>query len=164
MKKWDYTATTSNIYRLPHHLGLSLVPETAYSHYGRIRNAIDLVLTQGTPVFSALDGIVEKVMDRFEDNGKPERRFLPKANMVIIGHKNNEHSAYVHLRQNSITVAVGQVVRQNQLIGHAGLSGYTSFSHLHFEVYLYDDEFDNPTLLVQFRHSGKIFSMRSPNK
>ena len=44
---WDYIIETKNIYRLPHHLGLQLKPEIAYSHRGRTKNAIDFKIPFG---------------------------------------------------------------------------------------------------------------------
>ncbi|MDP3734581.1 MAG: M23 family metallopeptidase [Nanoarchaeota archaeon] len=164
MKKWNYETKTKNIYRLPHHLGPKILPEEAPSHRGRFHNSIDFKLPFGTPVYAALEGIVTEVVDQCEDDGRLERTFLPKSNSVQIRHLHHEFSYYVHLQKESIRVEEGQEVNKNQFLGLVGLSGYTGYSHLHFEVYQENKQFHDPTLLVQFRYRGKLFILRSPNK
>jgi len=165
--KWDYSRKTVNIYRLPHHFGPKLQSEIAYEHKARMRNAIDFKLDVGTTIVAALDGIVEQVADEFEDNGRLERTFLGKSNYIIIEHHNNEFSLYVHLKKDSTKVKEGQLVRMNQQIGKVGLSCFTSYPHLHFEVWtprLTRNQHRDPTLLVRFKHRGKIFTVRSPTE
>ena len=163
MNFWNYSRQTKNIYRLPHHKGRELQPAVAPSHTGRMQNAIDFRLEIGTPVFTALDGIVEETIDLFEDNGRLDRRLYCKANYVIIRHPWNEYSVYAHLKKRSIAVKPGQQVRQNQLIGLVGLSGFTSYPHLHFEVYTRTARYDDPTLLLRFKFRNSIFTLRSDN-
>lgn len=164
MAKWDYSTTTKNIYRLPHHLGLKIQPEAAPSHRGQFQNAIDFALEFGTSVYAALDGIVEEVTDQFDDHGRLEAKCAGKDNSVVIRHTHNEFSYYVHLKKSSIAVKEGQKVTENQFLGLVGLSGFTGYPHLHFEVYKKNKEFNHPTLLVQFKYRNRIFTMRSPNK
>ncbi|GEM_PF-5595753 len=163
MPKWNYERRTRNIYRLPHHLGLAVLPEVAPSHLLSMHNVIDFRLPIGTAVFAALDGIVEVAIDHFEDNGRTEHEFFRKCNYLILKHPYNEYSVYAHLQQGSIAARVGEHVRKNQQIGVVGLSGFTSYPHLHFEVYKKNEEFGDPTLLVQFEFRKRIFTMRSPN-
>jgi murein DD-endopeptidase MepM/ murein hydrolase activator NlpD len=41
---------------------------------------------------------------------------------------------YNHLRRNSLTVEVGEVVVPGQMLGYIGSSGYSPYPHLHFSV------------------------------
>ena len=161
MKKWNYNRKTRNIYRLPHHFGLRLQPESALSHTGSFHNAVDFDLPIGTPIYSALDGIIEMIENDFDIWG-PDKRFVKYANLVTIKHPYNEYSCYAHLKKNSVVVEEGQKVKQNQLLGLVGLTGFTTKPHLHFEVF--KDVKGFPTLLVQFEYRNKIFTMRSPNE
>ena len=57
-----------------------------------------------------------------------------KGNHVIIKHKFNEYSYVGNLMPNSVTVKVGDKVKQGQVIAKCGNSGYTSEPHLHFQL------------------------------
>ncbi len=42
---------------------------------------------------------------------------------------------YWHLQKDGVLVNIGDTVKQGQLIGYSGNTGYTAFPHLHFQVY-----------------------------
>lgn len=54
----------------------------------------------------------------------------------MIAHKNDEYTAYEHLRYRGSEVNESQRVRTGQLIGYTGNTGYTFEPHLHFEVFV----------------------------
>lgn len=53
-------------------------------------------------------------------------------NLVIVEHDDDWLSYYAHLDE--IAVEVGQTVRQGELLGGAGTTGYSTGPHLHFEL------------------------------
>jgi murein DD-endopeptidase MepM/ murein hydrolase activator NlpD len=53
-------------------------------------------------------------------------------NLVILDHRNGWRSYYAHLTE--ISVEVGQEVRQGETLGGAGTTGYSTGTHLHFEL------------------------------
>lgn len=93
-------------------------------HYG-----MDIVLGQGSPVFSAADGVVFLA----RDGGAHGYSY------VLIGHRGGTATLYGHLSK--ITVTTGQDLRQGEAVGLSGgaVGAYgsgptTTGSHLHFEV------------------------------
>lgn len=60
---------------------------------------------------------------------------------TTINHGDGYSSLYAHMVSNE--VSVGDYVTQGQVIGHVGLSGWTTGAHLHFEI-LYNGSNVNP--------------------
>lgn len=88
------------------------------------RNAIDLASCtgQGSPVYAAAGGIVLRAgYDRIGGN------------RVTIQHANGVVTYYGHL--GSMQVKPGQTVYQGQQIGTQGNTGFSTGSHLHFDVF-----------------------------
>lgn len=96
-------------------------------------------MARGVDVLAAAEGIVLAVRDG-EPDVAVERRGLDAVrgrecgNGVVIAHENGLRTQYCHLRRGSLRVVPGQRVRTGELLGLVGLSGKTSFPHLHFEV------------------------------
>ncbi|WP_419902395.1 M23 family metallopeptidase [Kiloniella sp.] len=95
----------------------------------------------GYPVVSAASGKVEVIQDGISDRAlnQEEVKFLsgapPKrSNSVVINHGNGWRTLYGHLRQGSVIVKPGQEVSRGSVLGLVGLSGSTSFPHLHFHL------------------------------
>lgn len=86
---------------------------------------IDIVAPRGTPIYAALDGIVE-VISR---NGIGFRGY---GNVVVINHKNELWTLYAHC--NSFKVKRGQAVKQGQQVASVGRTGRSTANHLHFEI------------------------------
>ncbi len=55
-------------------------------------------------------------------------------NCIAILHSDGVVSIYGHLKQNSIKVKLGDLVKAQQEIGQVGVSGSSFFPHLHFEI------------------------------
>lgn len=55
-------------------------------------------------------------------------------NHIIIEHPGGEYSAYLHLKENSLRVRVGETVTRDQHIADVGNSGDSFGAHLHFQI------------------------------
>ncbi|MFD1604102.1 M23 family metallopeptidase [Flavobacterium artemisiae] len=58
----------------------------------------------------------------------------PFGNYIVIDHLNGEFSFMLHLKKNSIIVALGDTVIRGQKVGLAGNSGYSTGPHLHYHL------------------------------
>ncbi len=85
----------------------------------------------GVPVFAALDGTVVQTRDGEKDRNTVWAG-LP-ANYVALDHGEGHITTYYHLRKNSVSATVGQVIKAGTQIGLTGSSGNSSAPHLHFE-------------------------------
>ena len=93
----------------------------------------------GIAVRAAADGRVRAIREGVEDGGgkRPgDDRFRGQecGNGVLIEHQGNWQTQYCHLKQGSILVAPGQIVKSGTHLGMVGLSGRTEFPHLHFTL------------------------------
>jgi len=86
------------------------------SHIG-----LDIAARMWDPIVAVADGVVV-----FAEWGGGY------GNLVIVDHGNDWRSYYAHLSE--IVVEVGQEVRQGELLGGAGSTGYSTGPHLHFEL------------------------------
>jgi murein DD-endopeptidase MepM/ murein hydrolase activator NlpD len=105
------------------------------AHFGKLKNAIDLVVPKNTPVLAAADGVVTFVRDD-SNIGGPDPSYWIYSNFVSIRHLNGEFTRYDRLDFGSSTVRPAQYVRKAQVLGRVGLSGYTYLPHLHFQVFI----------------------------
>jgi murein DD-endopeptidase MepM/ murein hydrolase activator NlpD len=86
----------------------------------RPHRGIDYSAPTGTPVYAAGDGRV--VQSGFSPSN---------GNFVVIQHSNDFTTKYLHLSRRS--AKVGTRVKQGQLIGAVGSTGYATGPHLHYE-------------------------------
>jgi murein DD-endopeptidase MepM/ murein hydrolase activator NlpD len=105
---------------------------------------LDIAGPDGTPVHAAADGIV--VYAGLAVLGDPTQSY---GNCVVIEHNGHLSTLYGHMQigLHGLQVQVGQVVRQGQVIGYEGQTGFATGPHVHFEMRLDNEEFD-PLLLV----------------
>lgn len=118
-------------------------PLTYNNHKGTdIRLKTVRQMEDGVGVLAAADGKVVKLRDGikdqyFGDYPKDQQSKVRKqglGNAVILSHGDGWSSIYSHLKKGSLQVAEGQSVRQGDLLGYVGMSGLTSFPHVHFQV------------------------------
>ena len=108
--------TTKNTSRAP--VTGPLSQGFTYYHPG-----IDVEQAFDSPIHPFLDGVVYEA--GFQGGGY--------GNYVLLDHKNGYFSLYAHL--NHILVTKDEGVTQDTVIGTVGLTGNTTGSHLHFEIY-----------------------------
>ncbi len=130
-----YSPWESSQYVLPYPVGeahiVSQANCTAFSHSGLLRYAYDFEMPIGSSVAAVRDGVVTFVREQYAD-GDFERLH---SNLVQIQHFDGTYSVYEHLTRQGALVAVGEPVRQGQLIGLSGNTGLTAgLPHLHLDV------------------------------
>jgi murein DD-endopeptidase MepM/ murein hydrolase activator NlpD len=106
------------------------------AHVGKLRNAIDFIVTENTPVLAAADGVVTLVKDDSYIGG-PSIKYWHDSNFIVIQHANGEYSRYDHLAHRSAAVRTGQCVKRGQVIARVGMTGFTYMPHLHFQVFIF---------------------------
>lgn len=107
------------------------------SHTGPFEGAVDFAVDVGTDVLAALDGTVIEIVDQYDKFG-PSKEFASYLNYLTIAHENNEYSQYGHLKKGSVTIKLGEKVKQGQKIATTGLNGWMEepfIEHLHFFVF-----------------------------
>jgi murein DD-endopeptidase MepM/ murein hydrolase activator NlpD len=123
-------------YSLPYEKGKSHLLVQAYqskllSHKGEY--ALDFKMKKGSRISAARGGVVVAVKEDSKKGGI-KLKYLSEGNHVIIKHDDGTYGNYWHLKHNGALVNVGDTIKQGQVIGLAGKTGYAAFSHLHFEV------------------------------
>jgi murein DD-endopeptidase MepM/ murein hydrolase activator NlpD len=110
--------------------GYGLTSYAASGVYGydngqpRIHAGVDFALPAGTAVYAVADGVVD---------GTTSLKYGFGNTIVILHDKLNLYTLYGHLSQ--IAVTPGQIVKQGDIIGFEGTTGFSSGYHLHFAVY-----------------------------
>lgn len=95
------------------------------SLYQPFHAGIDIADQLETPVVSLMSGKVRKVASITWGYGT----------YVVIDHGNNITTIYAHLH--TVAVRVGDIVQTGQLIGSQGSTGWSTGTHLHFEVRIF---------------------------
>lgn len=101
------------------------------AYRSKTHTGIDFGAPLGTPIFAASDGVVAAVDSN--DRGTSRWQRYQYGLYVVIDHENNLSTLYAHLSK--ITVSRGDRVKQGDLIGYSGNTGYSFGPHLHFTVY-----------------------------
>jgi murein DD-endopeptidase MepM/ murein hydrolase activator NlpD len=112
--------------RISSRFGVRVDPFTGTS---RFHNGLDLAGPVGTPVLAAMSGRVS--MLGFNPN---------YGRYVILSHAEGFQTLYGHL--DGFQVRKGARVKQGELIGTMGNSGYSTGSHLHFSIFLRGEPVD----------------------
>lgn len=106
-----------------------------YSHHTDYsRYAIDFGLQINDTICAADDGFAVGVIKDYKIGGN-DKRLEEFANYITLYHPHSGlYTQYVHLKYNGSLVKVGDIVKKGQAIGLAGMTGFTSIAHLHFNV------------------------------
>lgn len=130
---------TSFVYHLPYEENKShLLVQGYFSRYThKNRAALDFKMKKGTKICAAREGVVVRLKEDGKKGGS-NIKYRPFGNFVVIQHADSSRSGYWHLQFNGVLVNVGDTVKQGQVIGISGRTGYTYFPHLHFIVWRFD--------------------------
>jgi murein DD-endopeptidase MepM/ murein hydrolase activator NlpD len=104
--------------------------------YQSAHPGIDYAAPIGTPVHATADGTVEF---RGVQGGY--------GNLVVLKHRGTLSTYYAHLSAFADTLAQGARVRQGELLGYVGRTGWATGPHLHYELRV-DDKPVNPEEFV----------------
>ncbi|MCJ7530266.1 MAG: M23 family metallopeptidase [Anaerolineales bacterium] len=118
-----------------------------------IHHGVEMKNLLGTPVLAAADGTVVVAGNDQEVAYGPKTNFYGQ--LVILKHDFPElgqplYTLYAHLSQ--VSVKVGEIVRTGQILGQVGMTGWAIGYHLHFEVRLGKNGYENtrnPELWLQ---------------
>lgn len=103
--------------------------------YSRFHPALDFAAPEGTPVFTAGDGVVT-ALGRDDVYGR----------YIKIAHANSYATLYAHLSRYVSGIRKGSKVSQGSTIGYVGSTGMSTGPHLHYEVH-YQGKQINPAIL-----------------
>ncbi len=109
----------------------------------RPHRGIDYGAPTGTPVYAAGDGRVAQA-------GFTK----PNGNFVVIQHGQQYTTKYLHLHKRA--VRAGERVKQGQLIGWVGATGYATGPHLHYEFLVNGVHKDPSKIVHQLPQATKL--------
>lgn len=92
------------------------------ARWGTVHKGIDIANAEGTPILSVMDGVV---LDAGPASGFGQ--------WVRVQHEDGTITVYGHI--STIDVTVGQTVTAGQKIAGMGNLGFSTGTHLHFEVH-----------------------------
>lgn len=128
---------TTYVYDLPFAKGQKFKLTQGYngSQTHQNQNALDFTMPENTAVIAARDGVVIKVVDN--NNMSCPREECQKFNNVItVYHSDGTFADYAHIIYNGSRVKLGDKVKKGMLIAYSGNTGWSSGPHLHFAVFL----------------------------
>ena len=128
-------AKTKNKYSYPSERFEKMTYTESPAHVGPLKHAVDFIVTEGTSVKAADDGVVVDVKDD-SDSGSTEKRSEGWGNYIEIKHAHGEYSEYEHLKKDSARVKIGDKIKRGQIIAESGATGWIAHlgPHLHFMV------------------------------
>jgi len=162
MGAYDAVHNDNYTYKLPYESGTSQVVTQGYNgkstHKGKRKYSIDFGLKKGTKVLASRGGVVVKIKEDSDKAGFSEE-FAKYGNFVTIEHDDSTLGTYYHLQKNGAMVNVGDKVKAGSFIGYSGNTGYSSGPHLHFSVFMVDDDcISTKTIPVKFITSEGVVS------
>lgn len=109
----------------------------------KMHTGVDWATAPGTPILASGTGVIEEV--------GPKGQY---GNYVRIRHANGYQTAYGHMSRFAPGLREGAKVRQGQVIGFVGSTGFATGPHLHYEV-LVNSRFVDP-LSIQVPQERKL--------
>ncbi|WP_157962004.1 M23 family metallopeptidase [Acuticoccus kandeliae] len=94
-------------------------------HRQRLHKGVDYAAPRGTRIYAAGDGVVTQAGWK-----------AGYGRWVAIRHKNGYETGYAHQSRIEKGIKPGMRVKQGQIIGYVGSTGFSTGPHLHFEVHV----------------------------
>lgn len=117
-----------NIFCVTQYFGnTSFATNNPQIYKGAGHNGIDIAAPIGTPLHSALTGVVKGT-----GNTDLYKGCYSYGMWIMVEHPNGLTTVYGHLSR--ISVSVGQKVSTGEVIGYTGMTGYSTGPHLHFTL------------------------------
>jgi murein DD-endopeptidase MepM/ murein hydrolase activator NlpD len=91
----------------------------------RMHNGVDYAAPRGTPIYAAGDGVIAQAGWK-----------AGYGRWVKIRHKNGYETGYAHQSRIAKGIRRGVGVKQGQVIGYVGSTGFSTGPHLHYEVHV----------------------------
>jgi murein DD-endopeptidase MepM/ murein hydrolase activator NlpD len=119
--------------------------------------SIDFLVPEKTKVISSSDGVVTKVKQNGHRNysgkdlKKGEVAYKNWMNEIEIINNDGSFVSYSHLFPNGVFVKVGDKIKQGQLIGLSGNTGWSSEPHLDFCVFKKLKKWKVKTIKIKFK-------------
>lgn len=119
-------SSTGFLWPLPAYSSLSsLYGGRIHPIYGTADNhsGIDIPAPSGTPILAAKDGIVSTSVSH-----------VAYGNYVVVTHGEGASTLYAHMVR--LGLPEGTIVKQGDVVGYVGTTGWSTGNHLHYEVRL----------------------------
>ena len=100
------------------------------SHY----NMVDIDAVTGTPIYAVSSGIVKYIKNDSDYRCVIQDKCEEEGNLITIVSEEGYEFRYAHIQRDSISLKVGQRVKEGEFIGKVGCTGYCLNPHLHLEV------------------------------
>ena len=115
-------------------------------------HAIDLECAVGTPIVAVADGTIVDVRQKCKVGGIHVKNLF-EWNSILLRLEDSEfYAEYVHVAANSVSVKVGDRVKEGEVICKSGDVGFCPSPHLHFQILKSADD-DALTVPFSFRSS-----------
>lgn len=152
---------SSFVYHLPYEENkVHLLVQGYFSHYThKHRAALDFKMPRGTRICAVRDGVVMRIKADGKRGGG-NTKYRADGNYIVIQHNDSTRAGYWHLRHEGLFVKAGDTVKQGQVIGLSGKTGYTFFPHLHFLVWKADGKGQWKQIGTRFQTNKGIHYLR----
>lgn len=133
----DYTLAEKSDYVLPFPIGKEYALTQGncglYTHRSEfnLKYSYDFPIPIGGNIMAARSGEVINSDEKFSNDTNDHSQ----TNWIAIKHDDETIAVYLHLNTNGVLVEIGDEVKQGDIIGISGSSGYTEYyPHLHFHI------------------------------
>ena len=118
--------------------------------YRRPHQGIDYAAPTGTPISTAADGVIAEI-----GSNKSQGKY------VRVKHNNGYETIYNHMSKFATVSKKGAKIKQGQVIGYVGMTGYATGPHLDYRMKL-NGQFVNP-LTIKSLPADPIATKEMPN-